>query len=116
MGKVIYKYLKLFRKHHTYPWFSAMQESRTKQKSEIKQLPARTALNFLSKFSGSYLHSCVEKLAHICEAAIRKLVEFQPIESSLDASVVQENVWLGLDKAFDHKCSQPDWGESRKKA
>jgi len=82
----------------------------------LKQLQlARTALNFLSKFSGSYFHGCVEKLAHIPEAAIRKLVELQPIESSLNAPVVQENVWLGLGKAFDHKCSQPDWGESRKK-
>lgn len=42
-------------------------------------------------------------------------MELQPIESSLNAPVVQENVWLGLGKAFDHKCSQPDWGESRKK-
>lgn len=57
----------------------------------------------------------MEKLAHISEATIGKLVELQPGESSLDGPVVQENVWLGLDKAFNHKCSQPGWGENRKK-
>ena len=33
----------------------------------------------------------------------------------MDGSVVHKNVWLGLDKAFNHKCSQPGWGGSRKK-
>lgn len=42
-------------------------------------------------------------------------MELQPGESGFDGSVVQENVWLGLDKAFNHKCSQPGWGENRKK-
>lgn len=119
LGKVIQKDLKLYRKCPTYPCFSSMQESRKTQKSELKQLSvhlARTALSCPSRYSGSYLHGCVKKLAHISEAPIRKLVELQPVESSLDAPIVQENVWLGLDKAFDHKWSQPGWRENRKDA
>lgn len=54
-------------------------------------------------------------MAHISEATIGKLVELQPGESSLDGPVVQENVWLGLDKAFNHKCSQPAVGERTEK-
>lgn len=57
----------------------------------------------------------MEKLAHISEATIGKLVELQPGESSLDGPVVQENVWLGLNKAFNHKCSQPAVGERTEK-
>lgn len=57
----------------------------------------------------------MEKLAHISEATIGQLVELQPGESHMDGPVVQKNVWLGLHKAFNHKCSQPGWGENIKK-
>lgn len=57
----------------------------------------------------------MEKLAHISEATVGKLVELQPGKSGLDGPVVHKNVWFGLDKAFNHKCSQPGWGENRKK-
>lgn len=57
----------------------------------------------------------MEKLAHVSEATAGKLVELQPGESSLNGPVVNEDVWHGLDKAFKYKCSQPHWGEKRKK-
>lgn len=103
--------MNLLRRGLTYPWLAPSKESTTTQVSEFKQLPAhlaRTAWCCPSRCTGSYLHECVEKLSHIFEATTGKLVELQPGESSLDNPVVQVNVWLGLDKAFNHKCRQPD--------
>lgn len=109
--KINRQILKLFRRGLTYPWLASSEESTTTQASEFKQLPAhlaRTAWCCPSRCTVSYLHECVEKLSHIFEATTGKLVEFQPGESSLDNPVVQVNVRLGLDKAFNNKRSQPD--------
>lgn len=117
-GKINRQILELFRRGFTYPWLAPSQECSKTQTRELLQLPAhlaRTAWCCPSRCTGSYLHECVEKLSHIFEAAIGKLVEFQPGESSLDNLVVQVNVRLGLGKAFHHKCSEPDWGEQKKR-